>query len=342
MKIVYSPNHARHAVQSEFNGVRLIPAYEVPSRVEIVKQELERRRLGEFIAPVDFGLAPVALVHDAALMSFLETAYRDFAAKHGPETVAAFPSVWPARGLRQIPGKDIDGRFGYFAMDTATPIMRGTWDAALGGVNAALTAARCLSNSRAAFALCRPPGHHAARDMYGGYSILNNAAIAAQWLTDRGARVAVLDVDYHHGNGTQDIFYRRAEVLTVSIHADPAWAFPHFLGYADEVGDGEGESFNVNLPLPLGTKWPAYAEALNAALSKVRDFGADALVVPLGLDTFERDPISKFKLTMDDYFLLGQALGSMKLQTLFTMEGGYALNDLGVITANVLDGFLNS
>jgi len=194
--------------------------------------------------------------------------------------------------------------------------------------------------ARSAFALTRPPGHHAGADFFGGYCFLNNAAIAAQALRDAGhAKVAVLDVDYHHGNGTQTIFYERADVLTVSIHGDPMTEYPFFLGHADERGAGAGTDSNLNLPLPRGTGFPVWRAALARALQAVADFGADALVVPMGLDTFEGDPIAGFTLQSADYFAVGKALAGAHLPTVFTFEGGYAVAQAGVNAVNVLEGF---
>jgi acetoin utilization deacetylase AcuC-like enzyme len=235
---------------------------------------------------------------------------------------------------------DIESRLGSYGSDTATPIARGTFEAAQAAVNVALSAAEAIqSGAPAAFALTRPPGHHASADLYGGYCYFNNIAIAAQWLAERGVRPAIVDVDYHHGNGTQAIFYKRHDVLFVSIHADPAFAFPHFLGFADERGEGAGEGCNLNLPLPRFTAWPAYAATLTHALARVRDFAPDVLLVSLGLDTFEADPISHFRLKREDYFRLGEAIAAMRKPTLFAFEGGYNLEALGEITANVLEGF---
>lgn len=342
MKIVYSPAHDRHDAGSEFNGVSLIPGYEVPRRATLVHAALTERRIGTFVPPRPFGLNPILAVHERGLLDFLREAFRDFRAKHGPDVREAYPSSWPARRLRQVPGIDVDGRFGFFCFDTATPIVAGTYEAALNAVDCALTAASMVqSGDRAAFALCRPPGHHAASDLYGGYCFFNNAAIAAQWLTSQGSRVAILDVDYHHGNGTQEIFFARADVLAVSIHADPAYAYPHFSGYADEIGEGAGEGYNLNLPLSYGTDWAGYWPAFQKAAARLSAFGPDVIVVALGLDTYERDPISKFKLAAADYFRLGEAIAGLRRPVLFTMEGGYDLRDLGTITANVLEGFQN-
>jgi acetoin utilization deacetylase AcuC-like enzyme len=188
--------------------------------------------------------------------------------------------------------------------------------------------------------VCRPPGHHAARDLYGGYCFLNNAAIAAQSLRDQGAtRVAVLDVDFHHGNGTQDIFYDRPDVLYVSLHGDPTEAFPYFSGYADETGSAAGAGYNLNLPLPRATAFAAWADALGAGLTRIASFRPDALVVSLGVDTFAGDPISFFRLQSADFSTYGRMIGERKLPTLFVFEGGYAVADVGVNAVNVLTGF---
>ncbi len=207
-------------------------------------------------------------------------------------------------------------------------------------MNVALSAAEAIhAGERAAFALARPPGHHASRDVFGGYCYLNNIAIAAQWLADKGLRTAVLDVDYHHGNGTQSIFYGRDDVLFVSIHADPGFAYPHYLGFADERGEGMGEGANLNLPLPRGTGWRDYATALDAALKRIGDFGLDVLLVSLGLDTFEADPICQFRLRTEDYLRLGEKLARLGKPTQFVFEGGYNLDALAENTCNVLEGF---
>jgi acetoin utilization deacetylase AcuC-like enzyme len=190
-------------------------------------------------------------------------------------------------------------------------------------------------------ALTRPPGHHAGRDFFGGYCFINNAAIAAQALLDAGAaRVAVLDVDYHHGNGTQSLFYERADVLTVSIHGDPRSEYPFYLGHGDECGQGAGEGFNLNIPLAPGTDFAHWRAALVSAVERVKDYAPDAMVVALGVDTFEGDPISGFKLRSEDYLQLGRDLAAARLPVVFTLEGGYAVSAMGVNVVNVLEGFV--
>jgi acetoin utilization deacetylase AcuC-like enzyme len=218
--------------------------------------------------------------------------------------------------------------------------MAGSWAAARGGAACALAAAQAvLGGERFAMALTRPPGHHAGPNYMGGYCFVNNAAVAAQALRDGGMqRVAVLDVDYHHGNGTQTCFDERSDVLTVSIHGDPRTEYPFFLGHADERGHGAGEGFNLNLPLPRGTDFDLWWATLQTALQAVADFAPQALVVPLGLDTFEGDPISGFKLRSADYLKLGQAIAQLGLPTVLTFEGGYAVAEVGLNTVNVLQG----
>ncbi len=340
MKIFYSPVHLDHAPPEEFEGGRLGAAVEVPARVERVKTEAERRGIGPVTAPAAFGPAPIARVHDAGLVKFLGEASQLWRKRYGEDAPAALPSAWPARGMRDRFAGDIEARLGAYAFDTATPIVKGTWGAALSAVDCALSAAAELeAGARGAFALARPPGHHASADVFGGYCYLNNIAIAAQWLVDKGLRPAILDVDYHHGNGTQSIFYGRGDVLFCSLHGDPDFAFPHFLGFADETGAGAGEGTNLNLPLPMYTAWDRYGEALAVATARIAAFGPDVLLVSLGLDTFEADPISKFKLTTADYLRIGERIAALGVPTLFQFEGGYNLDALAEITVNVLEGF---
>ncbi len=340
MRTFYAPAHLEHAPTHEFEMGRLSPAVEIPVRVENVRAEIVARGLGPILPPSAFGDEAILRVHDAGLVETLGRAHADWIARYGEDAAPAIPSCWPAHGLRARRAGDIESRLGSYCFDTATPILKGTWAAARAGADIALSAAAAVAQGeRAAFALARPPGHHAGADLYGGYCYLNNIAIAAQWLLDRGLKPAILDVDYHHGNGTQAIFYGRRDVLFVSVHADPAFAYPHFLGFADERGVGAGEGFNLNLPLPEGTDWSAYRGALDAALARIAVFGADVLLVSLGLDTYNGDPISRFALRSEDYLRMGEALASLALPTLFVFEGGYNLEKLGEITANVLEGF---
>lgn len=340
MKTIYSDDHKLHCGGKELNRGEMVPQFEMPSRAEMILARLEDCRLGEVIAPDRFGDEAMLAVHAEDYVRFLESAWSEWVKEEGDDQFA-IAWVFPCRGLRQTAPRSIHGKLGYYAFDVAMPIVEGTWKAARTAVNVALTGCRLIGGGeRATFSLCRPPGHHANRDLGGGYCYLNNAAIAAQAFRDAGApRVAVLDVDYHHGNGTQAVFYDRADVLFVSLHGDPHTEFPYYLGYADETGVGAGEGFNLNLPMPAGTNWGTYRPALAQAGRRISDFAPDALVVSLGVDTFKSDPISQFKLENDDYLRMGEAIADLGLPTLFVMEGGYAVEDIGVNTVNVLTGF---
>jgi acetoin utilization deacetylase AcuC-like enzyme len=341
MKTFYSPAHLSHDPQQQFEGGMLSPAVELPARVERVRARLEERKLGPMLAPTHFDDAPILRVHDAGLVGFLGEAHDLWRQRYGETAPAAFPSAWPARGgLRDGRNGDIEAKLGSYAFGTDTPIMRGTWAASRAAADVALSGASAiLGGERQAFALTRPPGHHASADVFGGFCYLNNIAIAAQFLADKGLKPAILDVDYHHGNGTQAIFYARRDVFFCSLHADPSFAYPHFSGFADERGQGVGEGANLNLPLPAGTRWAAYVEALARAKDAIGRFGADVLLVSLGLDTFIDDPIAMFRLGPQDYLHMGEEIAGLKLPTLFVFEGGYNIDRLGEIAVNVLEGF---
>ncbi len=339
MLTVFSENHRLRAASTELYGGKLVRPFECPERMDQILARLREVGLGEIRAPEDYGLDPILGLHDADYVDFLRTCWDDWrAAGFEGEAIAA---SWPARRMQVRRPEHVDGRIGYFALAAETAISGGTWEAAMASVNVALTAQKAVAaGARAAFALCRPPGHHAASDMYGGYCFFNNAALAAQAFRDGGAaKVAVLDVDFHHGNGTQDIFYDRGDVFFVSLHGGPENAFPYFLGYADETGTGAGEGANLNLPMPPGTPYDVWGDALALACDRIRAFGAEALVVSLGADTFKDDPISFFKLESDDFTRCGEKIATLGLPTLFVMEGGYAVSALGVNTVNMLSGF---
>jgi acetoin utilization deacetylase AcuC-like enzyme len=278
-------------------------------------------------------------VHDPAYLAFLQSAHEAWveAGRAGDAIAYAFP----VRGRRPLDLTRIDGKLGQYGFDTVTPIAAGTWEAAYGAAQSALSALAAITSGevRHSFALCRPPGHHAGADYFGGYCYLNNVAIAARAAMAQGrGPVAVLDVDYHHGNGTQDIFYEDGEVFFASIHADPRTDFPYFWGHADERGAGEGEGANLNLPLPRGTAWAEYEGALGKALEAIAAFGAGTLIVSYGADTFAEDPISQFALTTDDMQRMGAAIGALGLPTVTVMEGGYNVAALGRNVAAFLAG----
>ncbi|MFT3803156.1 MAG: histone deacetylase family protein [Burkholderiaceae bacterium] len=344
MLIVYNEAHPRHQGSVEMFRGALVPSVEVPARVERVREELLRRGTGRFVAPGATDMALLSRVHDPRYLAFLRQAWNEWVALDPVNAGSdVLPSYWPIKAFRRdVEPQSFVARLGLYAFDAGTPLTAGSWDASREGANCAITAARqVLAGESAAFALTRPPGHHAGRDYFGGYCFLNNAALAAQALRDGGAqRVAILDIDYHHGNGTQTIFYDRSDVLFVSLHADPYTDYPYYIGYADEAGSGPGRGFNFNLPLPRGTDGPCWRQAFQAAATRIRAFRADALVVSLGVDTYERDPISGFRLTTADFSRIGGALAGLALPTVLVFEGGYAVEDIGVNTANVLDGFL--
>lgn len=349
MRTVFSPDHSLHDPQVEMADGKLVPAVEIPRRAQMVLEAVREAKFGDIIAPDGLDLGCIEQVHSPDYVQFLESFWqRWLEAGRDADVTDTFPFIWPAQGgpsgLRKIRTRHLDGLMGYYSFDAGTPMGPGTWAAASASASVAQTAARMVAGGeRQAFALCRPPGHHAMPDAYGGYCFLNNAAIAAQTLRNGGAqKVAVLDVDYHHGNGTQAIFYDRDDVFFVSLHADPMDEYPYFLGHGDETGAGAGQGFNLNLPLPPGTRWEDYAQALASALARIEAFGADALVISLGLDIYERDPISQFKLTHDDFTGLGAMLGAANLPTVVVFEGGYAVDALAVNAVNTLTGFLDN
>ncbi|AXS38899.1 histone deacetylase family protein [Breoghania sp. L-A4] len=340
MKTVFSELQLNHRPTFELSDGAMAPAVELPARAEFVRDRIVETGLGAIQPPDAFGRGPLERVHSRAYLDFMD-GFRAQCEREG-RTGEVFPFCWPTAGLRaDVTPRHLDGQLGRYSFDAGTPIGPESWRAAKVSADTALSAARLVKDGeRAAFALCRPPGHHAMSDRFGGYCFVNNAAVAAQYLRDQSAaRIAILDVDYHHGNGTQEIFYERSDVLFLSIHADPADEYPYFLGYADETGTGEGAGFNQNWPLAIGTDWDGWSAALDAACGRVMTFGADVAVISLGLDPYEHDPISRFRLQSGDFTRLGARLEKLGLPTLFVMEGGYAIDALGVNCVNVLSGF---
>ncbi|MGI9271886.1 MAG: histone deacetylase family protein [Woeseiaceae bacterium] len=336
MLTVYSNDHQLHRGEFEFSNGQLLPCFERPERADLVLEAVRHAGLGDIIEPEEFGLDPVRRVHDARFVEFLQEAW-DLWAAEGRDC-DALPLNWPVRGMRQIEPEHIDGKLSYFSFDAGSPITSGTWQAAKTSANVALTgAAKLLAGENCVFSLCRPPGHHAAADYIGGYCYLNNAAIAAQYLRDEGAsKIAILDVDYHHGNGTQSIFYTRSDVMFVSIHGDPEQEYPYFLGRSDETGEGEGDGYNHNFPLRWQSSAESWFEALQKSCKLIADYAPDYVLVSLGVDTFIDDPISEFRLTTDDYLKVGARIAELDLPMLFILEGGYAVDDIGINAGNVL------
>ncbi|HYM53001.1 MAG TPA: histone deacetylase family protein [Candidatus Dormibacteraeota bacterium] len=337
--VVRSDAHLAHAGLVELVAGREVPCYESPERAIQIERALRADGSFAIAEAEEHGLDPILAVHEAALVEVVEHAWSDaLAAGDADGSRALIPDTYL---LAAYPGPmRLDGqpdgahkRLGAFCFDTATPIVAGTAAAARAAVDVALTAAqRVVGGEPVGYGLCRPPGHHAARAMLGGYCFYNNAAIVAEWLRGEGGarRVAILDIDYHHGNGTQQIFWDRGDVLYVSLHADPAAAYPYFSGFAAETGGGEGAHLTRNLPLPPGTGLDGYAAALADALDLIAAFEPDApLVLSLGFDTFERDPIGDLALRTTDYGEIGHMIGATGLPVIALQEGGYAVDAIG-------------
>jgi acetoin utilization deacetylase AcuC-like enzyme len=354
MITIFSPDHALHDAPHEFLDGKLIVPHEAPIRVQMILEALERAGIRSIQPPRAFDLDPIRAVHDDDYLAYLAQAYERWVAAGGA-AAAVLPSTLAVRWMsRRSVGPLVAP--GYYSFDLSAPIVAGTYRAARAAADAALTgAALLLEGQRLAYALCRPPGHHAGRDLYGGYCYLNNAAIAAQYLLQVASRksqvasdsatcdlqpatCAILDIDFHHGNGTQQIFYERDDVLFVSIHADPVREYPYFAGYADERGAGAGEGFNLNFPLEADVTNARYLAVLEQALAAIANFAPRFLVLSAGFDTFGGDPIGDFALTADAYPLIGQCIAALGLPTLVVQEGGYAVAALGENAAGLLRG----
>ncbi|BAP45175.1 histone deacetylase superfamily protein [Pseudomonas sp. StFLB209] len=287
MLTVYTDDHHLHHGRCELINGQLMPCFEMPSRADHVLARVKARELGPVQPPSDHGLGPIARVHSADYLTFFQGAWARWQAMGQDGDL--LPFTWPARTLRRVKPQGLHGELGYYSFDAGAPITAGTWQAAYSAAQVALTAQAHIQSG-------------ADSDVMGGYFYLNNAAIAAQAFLDQGRqRVAILDVDYHHGNGTQAIFYDRSDVFFTSIHGDPANEFPFFLGYADET-----------------------------ACAAIDSYAAEVLVVSLGVDTFKQDPISQFTLDSGDYLAMGARIAALGLPTLFVMEGGYAVEEIGI------------
>lgn len=335
MRVVHSPRHRSHDPKHELADGEAIDAYEVPERAESIRRSLAADGAFTFEEPTEHGAEPITLVHDPAMLAFLETAWHDWVSS-GETADEIFPDTFVLPALREgmgpvrAPGT-VRGAVGMWCFDTATPMVEGTYAAARAAVDVALTAMDlALGGEPSTYGLCRPPGHHAARAMFGGYCFFNNAAIVAEQLTRQtGEPVAILDVDYHHGNGTQQIFYGRADVLYVSLHGDPDRAYPYFAGFADETGADAGAGANLNLPLPLGCSNEEYLAHLDRGLEAIAGFGGSTLVVSLGIDTYGRDPICDLALTTEVYHEVGRRVAALGRTTVVLQEGGYFVPHLG-------------
>jgi acetoin utilization deacetylase AcuC-like enzyme len=329
MKIYYSETHRRHDPPFEvFDGGLRTPYLENPARMDRIVGALGKTDWAEFQAPADFGLDPIRAVHDRDYVDFLASAWTEWLGSNPKDSSVLLPATFALRRSPKRPSSLL-GRAGYHMMDLSACIVEGTFDAALTSAHCALSAAQSiLEGDRSAFALCRPPGHHAGKNYAGGYCFINNASVATHWLSAHG-RVALLDVDYHCGNGSQDIFYDRDDVLTVSIHADPDFEYPHFIGHANERGAGRGLGFHHNLPLPAGTSDDTYLSTVDRALEIIQGYKPDFLVISTGMDVYGGDPLGTFKLTTPGIGGIGKRIASLSLPSVIIMEGGYNNEALG-------------
>ncbi len=334
MRMFFDDRQRAHAPAQELHNGGFTTYAEMPARVDAILAAL-----GPVETPPDRGETAILAVHSPAYVAFLKDAARLW--REAGRTGDAIPYAFPIRARRPLDLTRIDALIGAHSFDATTPITPDTWAASYGSAQSAVAATQAvLDGEPAAFGLCRPPGHHAGADYCGGYCHLNTAAIAAQAARDAGvARVAILDIDYHHGNGTQDIFYERADVFYASVHADPKTDYPFYWGHADETGDGEGLGATLNLPLPHGTAIDAFRAAQTTALDAIAAFDPELLVVSFGADTWEGDPISHFALTTPDYAVLAGDIAARGWPTAIVMEGGYAVDALGHNVASFLRGF---
>lgn len=336
MRAYLDPRQRVHDPKHFMANGRILPNPEVPERVARLTAGAEAAGC-VFEVPADFGMGPLGAIHAPEYLTFLRTAHARWSRipDAAPEII---PNVHPAGRGDSYP-KSVLGQAGWHQADTSCPISAGTWEAAYWSAQTALSAAAAVAEGAgAAYALCRPPGHHAFADLAGGFCFLNNSAIAAEELRRRGLRPAILDVDVHHGNGTQGIFYARKDVLTVSVHADPARFYPFYWGHAHERGAGEGQGYNLNLPLPRGTDDAGYLEALATGLQAIDSFGADVIVVALGLDAHENDPFQGFRVTTPGFARIAGAIAATGRRLLVVQEGGYLSDDLGPNLTAFLSG----
>jgi acetoin utilization deacetylase AcuC-like enzyme len=339
MLTIYAPIQRTHRQAHVLRGGAHASSHETPERIDSILSAIRQARLGPVVEPDDAGLGPVHAVHDEGMVSFLATAYAQGQAGD-PSATPVFPTFFCPPGQRRRPDS-FEGRKGFYCVDMEVPIEAHTWDAALASAHCAWTGAmRLRADQSPVYALCRPPGHHAGPDFMGGYCYLNNAAIAARALGAGGERVALLDVDYHHGNGTQAVFYADPDVWYGSLHVDPRTAYPYYAGYEDERGAGAGAGTNYNVPLPPGTGEEEYLSALEALLERLCAYDPRWLVLSAGFDTYLRDPISTFQLDTGAFGEIGLRIRALNRPTLVVQEGGYHVPDLGRNVVTFLQALL--
>lgn len=343
MITVYADDHNLHCGLLDPRGDAWGPSAERPERANNIAETIRDQQFGSMIGPQEFDESALTRIHTPDYLQFLKAVWAEWIASD-EQGANARPETFVGPGMRHTDTECVAGKLGRYSFDMTTPFVEGSWRAIRSSAQVALTGADLIKRGeKYVFALCRPPGHHATESCCGGYCYLNNTALAVQSLLDGGAtKIAVLDVDYHHGNGTQTIFYERNDVLTISLHADPRLEYPFFAGFADEAGTGDGGGFNVNYPLPFGTNWDNYEVALGDALGHVQKLNPDVLVVALGLDTFVGDPTTYFAIETADFQRMGVRIGLQGLPTLVVLEGGYSVEQIGENTVNFLQGLANS
>jgi acetoin utilization deacetylase AcuC-like enzyme len=337
MKTVFDDAQRAHDPQFFLSSGARQPCPEQPARIDALLGAV-RRMGGPVLAPTDAGMAPVLAVHPQRYVTFLQTIHDRWTRIPGA-SAEVIPNIHPANRTDGYPLSAV-GQAGFHMTDTSCPISAQTWRAAYASAQTAIHAADLvLAGDRAAYALCRPPGHHAFAELAGGFCYLNNSAIAARRLTDAGRRVAILDVDLHHGNGTQGIFYDRGDVLTISVHAHPERYYPFFWGYPEETGQGAGKGANLNLCLERGTGDAGFLAALDQGMNRLTQWGADTLVLALGLDAFQGDPFAGLAVTTPGFGQIGRAVAGLGLPSVIVQEGGYLCPELGDNLQAVLTGF---
>ncbi len=341
MIAVYSEDNQLHRPETYSTRGTTIPARESPQRASELLLALHDGG-HEVVRPRDHGFDRLQTVHDAGYLSFLESAHARWQELPEPKSHAAQAHSYAVRQASRCP-TCFEGQLGYYLSSGSVPLTAQSWPSILASAQCAIEAADLVRQGASeSYALCRPPGHHAYADLAGGYCYLNNAALAASALRLTHDRVAILDVDVHHGNGTQGLFYDRPDVLCVSIHADPNIAYPWYAGYAEETGSGPGVGTTLNLPLSLGTTDESYRPALQRAHAAVRDFRAGALVVSLGFDAFEGDSSDLMRVTTAGFAAIGAPIGALRLPTVLVQEGGYAVDALRRNLTSFLSGFLSA
>ncbi|WP_421590634.1 histone deacetylase family protein [Shinella sp. M27] len=340
MLAIYDERQALHRPLTRIAGGVLQPNLEVPERIVLLRQGLALAGV-DVVAPAADDTSLIRAMHEPGYLDFLENGFAAWRAipGNGPELRS---SVHPNVYMSRRPD-DLLGRAGFYQADAGCVLVEGTWQAARASALTALdAAARVLDGEGMVYALCRPPGHHAYRDKAGGFCYLNNSALAAEQAVLAGRRVAILDIDVHHGNGTQTMFYDRGDVLTLSVHGDPAWLYPYYAGYADECGVGAGTGKNRNFPLPLGSDGAVYLAAVRAACDEVRQFGADYLVLALGLDASLNDPFACMRVNDEDFARIAKIIAEVRVPTVIVQEGGYVSPHLAATLAAFISAFSQS